>query len=81
MYYWSKGLLEERSHQNSLPKVIFAAGYRKPSGKAPVIHPGDEPPFLSRRRGGKALLDIASDVIYTYFSGQSSLERTGIVAR
>jgi hypothetical protein len=24
--------------------------YRKPSGKAPVIHPGDKPPFLSRRR-------------------------------
>ena len=25
--------------------------YRKPSGKAPVIHPGDEPPFLIKAQG------------------------------
>src|SRR6266705_3502137 len=28
----------------------IARSYRKPSGQAPVIHPGDEPPFLSRQR-------------------------------
>jgi hypothetical protein len=39
--------------------------YRKPSGKAPVIHPGDEPPFLSRRRGGGMKLAFEKQQEYT----------------
>jgi len=39
--------------------------YRKASGKAPVIHPGDEPPFLSRRRGGGVELAFTRQQEYT----------------
>jgi hypothetical protein len=39
--------------------------YRKPSGKAPVIHLGDEPPFLSRRRGGRMELEFEKQKEYT----------------
>jgi hypothetical protein len=40
-------------------------GYRKPSGKAPVIHPGDKLPFLSRRRGGGMKLAFEKQKEYT----------------
>jgi hypothetical protein len=39
--------------------------YRKASGKAPVIHPGDEAPFLSRRRGGEIELAFVKQKEYT----------------
>src|SRR6266568_4747378 len=52
----------------SAPSVLFIHGwsqnhlcwekrssYREPSGKAPVIHPGDEPPFLYGDGSGWAL--------------------------
>jgi hypothetical protein len=40
-----------------MPK-IRKPGYSKPSAKAPVIHPGDEAPFLVRRDEG--VLDSSS---------------------
>ncbi len=39
--------------------------YRKPSGKAPVIHPGDEPPFLSGQREGGMELAFEKQEEYT----------------
>jgi len=39
--------------------------YRKPSGKAPAIHPGAEPPFLSRWRGGGMELAFDKQKEYT----------------
>ena len=42
-----------------------ARAYRKASGKAPVIHPGDEPPVLSRWRGGEIELAFVKQKEYT----------------
>jgi hypothetical protein len=35
--------------------VFLTDYYREPSGKAPVMHPGDEPPFLYEDGSGRAL--------------------------
>jgi hypothetical protein len=50
------------------PKMRKFDLYRKPSGKAPVIHPGDEPPFLSRRRGGGGM-ELAFEKQKSYTAG------------
>ena len=39
-------LVRERYAVAGRPSIDPVVFYRKPSGKAPVIHPGDEPPLL-----------------------------------